>query len=402
MIDLADTPLIDNHVHIFAPDVDQPSFDPMGTFTLGGDDPGFLEVDGRTLNEKERSRLTRNLRHSMAYQGAMLELAGFLGCAPEREAVLAARAEHLSDFPAYVRKLYADVNLGTVIVDTGNPLDVDLEAFARLTDVPTYGIFRIEVLIWRLWEVHDDFDAFVKAYLDMLQLRCAETRIVSLKSVIAYRTGLAVEMADRDTACTAFTRLKGSAEADGLLRRVHVPRPLFGLVKTLRDYLLCQALELSIELHMPFQIHTGLGDQDLDIATARPGFLGAVFRDPKLRHARIVMLHGSYPFYAEGAYLANIFPNVYLDLSLFNPWLGYNSISHVMTSILDLAPFTKLLYASDAYGSPEMQWLAGRNARTALASTFGTAISAARLTADEARTATRLILAENAQELYEL
>ena len=47
MVDLRDVPLIDEHVHIFAPDAARSGFDPLATFTLGGDDPGFLEADGR-------------------------------------------------------------------------------------------------------------------------------------------------------------------------------------------------------------------------------------------------------------------------------------------------------------------------------------------------------------------
>jgi uncharacterized protein len=157
-----------------------------------------------------------------------------------------------------------------------------------------------------------------------------------------------------------------------------------------------------VELDLPFQIHTGIGDQDINIATARPGLLGEVFRDPVLRHAKIVMLHGSYPYYEEAAYLANVFPNVYLDLSLFNPWVGYESIKRVMASILDMAPFTKLLYASDAYGSPEMQWVAGKFGRSALASALDTAVTAGLLPVVEAQTAMSRILAGNARELYDL
>jgi predicted TIM-barrel fold metal-dependent hydrolase len=338
----------------------------------------------------------------MAYQGALCALARYYGTEPTRDAVLATRADRVYDFPAYVQSLFDDANIGVSIVDMGHPLDADLDTFERVTGRPTYGIFRIEVSIWRLWDQHDSLDSYLRAYLDELRNRCSEDRIVSLKSVIAYRTGLAIEPVDRHAASRAFDWLKRSPDSPGLLRRVHVPRDLLGPAKTLRDFLLWQALELSVELDMPFQIHTGIGDQDINIATARPGLLGEIFRDPKLRHAKIVLLHGSYPYYDEGAYLANIFPNVYLDLSLFNPWVGYESIKRVMASILDMAPFTKLLYASDAYGSPEMQWLAGKYGRSALTSALNAAAGGGLLPAGEAETAVRMILAGNARELYGL
>lgn len=402
MIDLDDIPLIDQHVHVFAADAGQPSFDPLTTFTLGGDDPAFLEVGGRAVSSEERIRLQRNLEHTMAYQQAICDLADFLGCEPEREAVLSTRRRETTNFPAYVQRLCQDINLESVIVDLGHPHGVDLDAFSQLTGVPAHGVFRIEALIADLWDEHDNFDSFLRAYLDSLHEKGTDRQIVSLKSVIAYRTGLAIMRIHRSEAASTFAQLKRSEEAPGLLRKINVSRELFGSVKTLRDYLLWRALELSIELRLPFQIHTGMGDQDLEIATASPGLMATVLRDPQLRHAQIVMLHGSYPFYQEAAYLANIFPNVYVDLSEFNPLIGKLGVTHVLAAILDLAPFTKLLYASDASGSPELQWVAGRNARAGLASVLSTAVSAGMLTRHAARNAARLIFAENARELYRL
>ena len=142
-----------------------------------------------------------------------------------------------------------------------------------------------------------------------------------------------------------------------------------------------------------------MGDQDLDIKTARPGLLAAVFRDEKLRHAKIILLHGAYPFYEEGAYLANVFPNVYLDLSEFNPMIG-PGVCRVITTILELAPFTKVVYSSDAFGSPEVQWIAGKKGRAALSSCLGAAVDAGNLSRDAARTAARLILADNVRLIY--
>src|SRR5438093_5298558 len=197
MVDLREVPLIDEHVHIFAPDAARGGFDPLATFTLGGDDPGFLENDGGTLPADERARLARNLEHTIAYQQAVCALAGFLSCEPAREAVLAARAAQAADFAAYVRRLYADIRLQAVIVDMGHPADVDLTAFANLTNVPTYGIYRIEALIAELWDGHDDFAALERAFVERLSRVADDKRIVSLKSIIAYRTGLAVEPVTR-------------------------------------------------------------------------------------------------------------------------------------------------------------------------------------------------------------
>lgn len=401
MLELDDLPLIDQHVHIFRPDSDQPGFDPLTTFTLGGDWPEFLESGGHAPTDREREQLQTNQQQTMTYHDGMHAVARYLGCEGSREAIIAARSTRVTDYQAYVREMYRDINLESNIVDLGYPENVDLQAFQALTGVPAYGLFRIEPLIGRLWDRYDSLAALETAFVDGIRAVTAEGRIIALKSVIAYRTGLSVKPLGPAEVSTAFDNLKRSPEAEGLLARIHVPRSTRSDVKLLRDHLLWRALELGLELNLPFQIHTGMGDQDLDIETARPGLLAAVFRDEKLRHAKIVLLHGSYPFYEEGAYLANVFPNVYLDLSEFNP-LVLPSVRRVVATILEMAPFTKVVYASDASGSPELQWIAGKKGREAIGAVLGAAVDDDRLSPKAARHAARLILADNSRGIYGL
>ena len=335
----------------------------------------------------------------MIYHEAMHAVARYLRCEPTREAILAARAKKVSDYQAYVRGMYRDIRLESNIVDLGNPKNVSLEEFEALTGVPAYGLFRIEPLIGELWDQNDSLAGLMKAFEDRIRKQAADPKIISLKTVIAYRTGLDIQPLDAQDVSRSMDTLKRSPDSKGLFARIHVPRSTREDVKRVRDHILWRALELSIELSLPFQIHTGMGDQDLDIKTARPGLLAAILRDEKLRHAKIVLLHGAYPFYEEGAYLANVFPNVYLDLSEFNPMIG-PGVSRVITTILEQAPFTKVVYSSDAFGSPELQWIAGKKGREALASCLGGAIDAGNLSPDAAKTAARLILADNTRLIY--
>jgi predicted TIM-barrel fold metal-dependent hydrolase len=196
-------------------------------------------------------------------------------------------------------------------------------------------------------------------------------------------------------------RLKASPDADGLMAKIHVPKHLFDDVKRVRDHLLWRALETSIELRAPFQIHAGLGDQDLDIQAADPGLLAQVMRDRRLRSARIVLLHGAYPYHEKAAYLANVFPNVYVDLSLFNPFL-VSGTARVLCSMLELAPFTKLLASTDAYGSPELHWIGVRHARTSLAAAIEASLDWSARQRQLGQAIWRSILRDNAAELYGL
>lgn len=399
MLEIDDLPLIDQHVHIFNRESDQPDFDPLATFSLGGDWIDFLDSGGHTPTEHEKRQLQVNQQQTLIYHEAMHAIARYLGCEPSREAIIAARAEKAADYKSYVRGMYRDINLESNIVDLGNPKNVSLEEFEALTGVPAYGLFRIEPMIGEIWDQNDGLAGLDKAFEDRLRKVAADPKIISLKTVIAYRTGLDLQPLTSTEVSTAMDNLKRSEHSSGLFARIHVPRSTRDDVKRVRDYLLWRALELSIELNLPFQIHTGMGDQDLDIKTARPGLLAAVFRDEKLRHAKIILLHGAFPFYEEASYLANVFPNVYLDLSEFNPMIG-PGVARVITDILELAPFTKVVYSSDAFGSPELQWIAGKKGRAAIASALGTAVDDGNLSKDAARHAARLILADNVRLIY--
>jgi predicted TIM-barrel fold metal-dependent hydrolase len=144
-----------------------------------------------------------------------------------------------------------------------------------------------------------------------------------------------------------------------------------------------------------------MGDQDLDINTARPGLLAQVFRDQRLRHARIILLHGAYPFHEEAAYLVNVFPNVYLDLSEHNLFLGPN-VAGVLRSVFGLAPFSKLLFGTDAYRSPDLQWIAARATLDAMSLVLEELVEAGSMAPREATAAAAAMLAENSRELYRL
>jgi uncharacterized protein len=278
---------------------------------------------------------------------------------------------------------------------------ISLDDFEQLCGIPVRGVYRIENLAGALWDECDNLESFDRAFLDGLSREAASGRHVALKSIIAYRTGLAVEPTDGNEAGRAFDSLKRSPDAHGLMRRIHVPRQHARETKALRDHWLWLALELSVDLKLPFQIHAGMGDQDLDINTARPGLLAAVFRDPRLRHARIVLLHGAYPFHEEAAYLVDVFPNIYLDLSEHNLFLG-PGVADVLRPVLSLAPFNKLLFGTDAYGSPDLQWIAARATIDSLAVVLDEFIRAGSLGKEDAMSAAERILAGNARELYSL
>lgn len=393
-------PLIDGHVHVFGHEAGRPGFDPLATVSLGGHDPGFLEEGGHTLKSSERTRLVGQLTTTLGYRHAVRALARFLECEPTPAAVLTARDHACEDFTSYLARLRSDIGLEMSLIDVGLGT-MALEDFARLSGVPARGVFRIEPMLASLWDQHESLEDFDVAFADGLNREMSSGRHVALKSIIAYRTGLAVQPPDESAARTAFDSLKRAGGSEGLMRRIKVPYDQVPAVKRLRDHWLWHALELSLDLNVPFQIHTGMGDQDLDIETSRPGLLVNVFRDNRLRHVQIVLLHGAYPFHEEAAYLVDVFPNVHLDLSEHNLFLG-PGVAAVLRSVLALAPTSKLLFGTDAYGSPDLQWIAARATIDALEVVLSDFVNAGSMGTDDAARAGAAILAGNARGLYGL
>jgi predicted TIM-barrel fold metal-dependent hydrolase len=87
-----------------------------------------------------------------------------------------------------------------------------------------------------------------------------------------------------------------------------------------------------------------------------------------------------------------VYANVWLDLSLTIPHVARPA--GAMREALELAPVSKLLYASDAARTPELYYLAAKGWRETLAEVLPELVD------DEAEQAGRMILRENALAVY--
>src|SRR5204863_3926217 len=72
---------------------------------------------------------------------------------------------------------------------------------------------------------------------------------------------------------------------------------------------------------LPLQVHAGFGDSDLHLQRADPSYLKPLVE--RFAATPFVLLH-CYPFVREAGWLAHVYPNVWLDLSLTIPhvWRG--------------------------------------------------------------------------------
>ena len=252
-------------------------------------------------------------------------------------------------------------------------------------------VLRLEALAQTLMVGHETFDTVLDAYSASVE-RARSDGFVALKSIIAYRTGLAARPTSRGEAAAAFGPAKERARRDGRVRLA---------AKPLNDYLLLRALEIAEREAMPVQIHTGFGDADLDLREANPLHLRPLLESSRYANVPFVLLHASYPYVRELGYLAAIYANVYADVGLAIPHLAAE-IPAMLRQLLGLAPSTKVVYSSDASQIPELFWLAARCGRRGLETVLDELIVLGALDGDEALAVGRRVLGGNAAGIYGL
>ena len=323
------------------------------------------------------------------FRWAIKELAAAFECAPTIEAVLAARAK--TPAAALTTRLLREANVSMLLVDHGYQTDETWSHAELRARVPcdVRPILRLETLAQELILRHDAFDRVVDAFVAAVEGARA-AGYVGLKSIVAYRTGLAVRPTTHAEAREAYGPVQEAARREGRIRLA---------TKPLNDYLLLRALEIAHRHALPVQVHTGFGDRDLDLLGANPLLLRPLFESERFGQVAFVLLHASYPYVRELGYLASMYANVYADVGLANPHVAAD-IPTVFRQLLALTPGSKIVYSSDASQIPELFWLAARWGRWGLGVVLDELIALGALTGGEALATARAILGGNAARLY--
>jgi hypothetical protein len=350
-----------------------------------------LELLGRFTESADSDLIAAHVPHTLYVRRAIRDLAAFYECAPEVPAVLAARRE--LDPAALLRRCTERGGVTDLLVDTGfraaesytaDELNALLPATCRARP-----LLRLETLLEELLGSTASFGALEEAFAAAL----ADPRgagYVGLKSIVAYRTGLALGPPDRQAAAAAFPRLRAAARA-GRVRLADKP---------FLDYCLAQAFAAAGRQALPVQLHTGFGDADLDLLQANPLLLRPALEAGAFGDTPVVLLH-CYPYVREAGYLASLYGQVYLDLSLTVPLVGPGA-RRAVEEALEMAPASKVLYGSDAAGLPESYWLGALAMRRALAAALGAWLNDGTITATQAETVAAQLLHRNATALYSL
>ena len=110
--------------------------------------------------------------------------------------------------------------------------------------------------------------------------------------------------------------------------------------KALRDHLLLRAFRLAVDLDVPFQIHTGIGDRDIVLERCNPALLDSVLKREPYREAKVILIH-TYPYVAEASWMAAALPNVWMGLSEGIPF-ATTAVDRILATALELAPVNRV------------------------------------------------------------
>ena len=371
-MNLSEIPLIEQHAHNILKSEVAANYPFAAAFTEGYD-PEIVNY---------------HAKHTLFYRRSLREIATLLNCEPEETAILAHRQnlglENLT-------RIYFDAaNLEAIYLDDGLTPENILPISWHQQFTTVKRILRLELLAEKLLSQIDEFHTFVNAFIKEIDPPSPD--IVAFKSIACYRSGLDIRPVAPAVAAVHFYDFKKPQKKNDLPLRLND--------KQLIDFILQQSLIVAAKYKIPVQLHTGLGDPDLDLRLANPLNLRYLIECPQYKNAPLVLLHASYPYMREAGYLASMYPQVYLDFGLAVPFLSVAGMRNTIRQLLELIPTTKLMYSSDAHSIPELYYLGAKWGRQLLGEVLDQAIKDTDITVKEAEEIALGILRENALSLY--
>jgi predicted TIM-barrel fold metal-dependent hydrolase len=367
-----DVGLIDHHCHgVVRGDLDRPRFESLISESFDPPPEGTSHFD---------SPLGLSIRRWCA---PLLDLDPF----PSPDDYLSRRAELGADEVA--RRCFKEAGLAELLIDTGYRSDEvhDLESMGTLSGLPIREVVRLEAVAERVAASGVEASRYPDAFADALAEAAADA--VGFKTIVAYRGGFAFDPArpPRDEvvkAAGAFVATEAARVTDPVLLRHGI----------------WTGADLARDRGMPIQFHVGWGDPDIVLHLSNPALLTELIRELDRMGVDITLLH-CYPFHREAAYLSAMYANVHFDVGSALHYHGA-SARQLLAEAMEVAPFSKLLFSTDAFAVAEQYYLGSMLFRRALRSIFDEWIAAGHCNAGEAERIGELIGRGNALRIYPL
>ncbi|MEU2373818.1 amidohydrolase family protein [Streptomyces misionensis] len=283
------------------------------------------------------------------------------------------------------RRFLSAAGVGTFCVDTGyapHPITSPAE-LARAAGAVACEVVRLEQLAETVAARGVEAGEYAAVLRAAAEEAVRRPGVVAVKSVAAYRTGFALDPRRPADAEVTVAACRWLAAGGGRLTDPVLVRHL---------------LWTAVDLGLPLQLHTGFGDADVRLHRADPALLTDWLH--RVAGTIPVLLLHCWPYQRQAAYLAAVFERVYLDVGLALHHTGPARARAVLAEALEITPFRKLLYSSDAYGVAEFHHLGALCFRLGLAE-----LLQSRVDADELALADALRIAswtgrDNARRIY--
>jgi hypothetical protein len=307
---------------------------------------------------------------SLPHLRAVRQLAAVLGCGLTWESVVAKIEEKRLDCPEdWTAECLAGIE--TILIDDGLDDEDDANPYpwhddytrsrckriVRIEKVAADIICRIGTAFkesTKARSVLDDaFDEWIQEFDSYIVTALDDPDVAGFKSVVCYRTGLDItnEPSDETRARQDFKEIMANYAARGFEKLK---------TKSLNDLVVHRTAQLirdsPFRQKKPIQFHTGLGDNDLALVKSSPSHLQEFIR--MYPTVPVVLLHAGYPFTRETGYLASVYDNVYADIGEVFPCVSQDGQERILREILELCPWSKILWSTDGHWFSETYLLA--------------------------------------------
>ncbi|MFJ8911811.1 amidohydrolase family protein [Amycolatopsis sp. NPDC102389] len=260
------------------------------------------------------------------------------------------------------------------------------EQFAALSGARARDIVRLEQVAETVIG-STTAAGFASAFAAELAKRA--TTAVGFKSIAAYRVGL-------DLAGERPSDAEVTAAAGRWLARIEAGEPVRLADEVLHRFLIWTGIDLAL----PIQFHVGFGDSDVDLHRCDPLLLTGLLRATRSRGVPIMLLH-NYPFHRNAAYLAQVFEHVFIDVGLATHNAGHRATA-IITETMEIVPFGKLLFSTDAFGLAELYHLGTALFRQGLSDFLYAGLTSDVLSEVDAHRIAALVGHRNAERVYGL
>ncbi|RLI47404.1 hypothetical protein DRO61_07945 [Candidatus Bathyarchaeota archaeon] len=382
-LNFTDYPVIDNHCHTLDPKkaiLDSASL--VREFYHG-----MKDIPKRGIHPwrwEASEALQQHLPNLGVVQTMIFQLSKLLGCAPELDAVVAARNYHTArSFSAYAKLLYKDAGIVGTVLDSGLPPN---DPLFNLIPGKVMRLFQMSTVIRQLLPNSTSYRELLHSYQERLDQAVRQHGFIGVKAHVAEEVGFGVE------SCTFNENQFVTAKAGD----VETYKKLYLAIFT-------ETLQQCQDLQIPMHLHTGItgGLWNGAIANADPFRIIPLLRRPEFIQTRVVLLHGAYPWIQHASMVAHALPHVWVDLSWTTPWSALRLVESWRDAI-GVMPLSKLMIGSGGHGTPEIAWLSAKTTKIALQHVLENNVKLGLLNSKMAEQIGKMILHNNAARLYDL